>query len=222
MRIIREFSNILIPPHCYLCTKQILEDEFSTICNNCLNELTGCIFSYPQEIDLKSYKVYYFSTYAGLIKKLIHLLKFSKQLSLLSIFKRLYSNPLNSLLNEISPDALTYVPVHIIKRFFVRGFDQNEKLLHTLLDRTYKTKLKKLLYRAKYTKPLYNLTLAERKKELSRSLSISAKNKKYIHHNNIIVFDDIFTSGTTINEAFSVIDQHCPENISVVSLCHGD
>lgn len=219
MKIFKDISNILIPSKCIFCQNSTIESYFANTCDYCYEEMKNFIFISPDEIVLPDSKVFYFSKYTGIIKELIHRLKFQKQLKLLPVIKSLYTDKINNLLEDIEADLIIYIPVHYIKKLFIRGFDQNEELLKVLLSKNQKYKTRKVLRRRKYTKPLYNLSLQQRQKELKNAFYLS--NIHYIPRNHIVIFDDIYTSGTTINEAVKEISIHNPLKISIISLCHG-
>ncbi len=220
MTVVKEMINILLPPRCYICSSSILRDKYTNICDSCLKELKDSVFNSPEKIALKESNLYlyYFSKYTGSVKKIIHLLKFQKNTDLTSIFREIFSAPFSSLLKLLNPDTITYIPSHFIKKLVIRGFDQNEILLKTLIDRENIYKLRKILKRKRYTSPLYNLSLQQRQKQLNNAFSAR---QCLIEDRKLIIFDDIYTSGTTVMEAVKSIRVYKPEKIDIISLCHG-
>lgn len=212
-------SRLIIPSRCIFCAQSTIEEMHHSICDECLLDLKSSVSKIPLELFDSGHRLYYFSSYTGKIKKLVHLLKYKKNLDILFIFKDLYFQVINTLAEELKPDLITYIPVHAVKRIFIRGFDQNEKLLETLLDKVQKPKLRKILYRKKYTRPLYDLSVDKRQIELKSAFCL--KREYYLPHNHIIIFDDIYTSGTTAREAISQLSMRSPKKITLVSLCHG-
>ncbi len=218
MRNFRELINILLPPRCYICNAGILTDKFSNICDNCLNDLKKMVFPHPREISYERYRIKYFSTYTGKTKRLIHLLKFQKHRDLGPVFKEIFSVILNGIVKENDPDIISYIPAHYLKKYLIRGFDQNEFLLKYLLEEKHLDLIKRIIRRKRYTRPLYNLSLQERRAQLEGAFYAC---RYCIMDKRILLFDDIYTSGTTIGEALKTISSHQPEQVDIISLCHG-
>lgn len=93
------------------------------------------------------------------------------------------------------PDALMPVPVHDAKRR-VRGYNQAEVLareLGRLMNIPVETKLVK---RVRKTMPMKDLSVMERQNNLKRAFKICRNDVKL---STIIIIDDIYTTGSTID-----------------------
>ena len=98
---------------------------------------------------------------------------------------------------QISADYIIPVPLHK-KRMRTRGFNQAEKIASYLSDYT-KIPIIDCIKRNRNTKRLYVLNKFQREKELKNAFEVKEDSEEIIGK-KIILVDDIFTTGTTVNE----------------------
>ena len=96
-----------------------------------------------------------------------------------------------------------YVPLSK-EREKERGFNQAEKIAFYLSEIT-GIKINSSIHRIKDTKKLHKIKSDGRKKELLGAFSINESEKEELEGKNIILIDDIFTTGSTINEISKVL-----------------
>lgn len=101
------------------------------------------------------------------------------------------------------PQGATLVPVPLhIKRKRWRGFNQSEILAKTLAAK-FKVKYGDFLVRKIETKAQVGLTREERKKNISDAFLVS--HPELVSGSNIILVDDVYTSGATMAECAKVL-----------------
>lgn len=111
------------------------------------------------------------------------------------------------------PDVVTYVPIHKYKRIFTRGYDQ-AKLIAAHLSGLLKLPLEQLLEKNKNTKSnAAKLGRADRRKVLENSFTLKAE----VRGKNILLIDDVFTSGATTEECSRVFRKGRAANIWVLT-----
>ena len=98
---------------------------------------------------------------------------------------------------QISANYIIPVPLHK-KRMRTRGFNQAEKIASYLSDYT-KIPIIDCIKRNRNTKRLYALNKFQREKELKNAFEVKVDSEEIIGK-RIILVDDIFTTGTTVNE----------------------
>lgn len=98
---------------------------------------------------------------------------------------------------QISADYVIPVPLHK-KRMRTRGFNQAEKIASYLSDYT-KIPIIDCIKRNRNTKRLYALNKFQREKELKNAFEVKDGSEK-IKCKRVLLIDDIFTTGTTVNE----------------------
>ena len=182
------FSNInFILDGCIKCGKPIinysLEEQHIEGCNYCLNK--GFYFD----------KVISCIEYTELSKKIVFGLKYNDKTYMGKYIAQIMSEKLE--LENIKFDYILFVPLHK-KRMRKRGFNQAEKIAKNL-SKLINIPVLDNIERIYNTKRLYKLSKDERKKEL-KNVFILKDSKHEIKNKNILLVDDIFTTGATVNE----------------------
>jgi len=98
---------------------------------------------------------------------------------------------------QLSADYIIPVPLHK-KRMRIRGFNQAEKIASYLSECT-NIPIIDCVKRNRNTKRLYALNKFQREKELKNAFEVKEDSEEIIGK-RIILVDDIFTTGTTVNE----------------------
>lgn len=114
-------------------------------------------------------------------------------------------------------DCLVPVPVHATKRLS-RGFNQAEVLAKELSKRTGVVMDASFLKRIKKTLPQKELNDEKRRKNLKNAFQIVKNEVKY---KKIILVDDIYTTGSTIDECAEVLKAAGAQQVFFLSLCIG-
>jgi ComF family protein len=104
---------------------------------------------------------------------------------------------LGGFLEKIRPDALVPVPLHK-SRLRKRGYNQ-AALLARQIGRQFNIPVyDKLLIREKNTRPLKEMNAKERQNNLKKAFKVTRNDVKL---EIIVVVDDIYTTGSTVEEA---------------------
>ena len=190
---------------CNKCGKPIvnfnLERESLITCNYCYNKtfyfdkVTSCI------------------AYDDLSKKLILDFKYKSKTYLCKYIACLMEEKF--LLEGIEADYILFVPLHK-KRLKKRGFNQAEKIANKLGD-LLDIPILDCISRVKNTKKLYKLNKEDREKELKNGFKIK-ENINLIENKNVILIDDIFTTGSTANEISKVLKMNSVNSICIFTL----
>lgn len=146
-------------------------------------------------------KSYYFDKAIGCIeyddlsKKIVFGLKYHKKTFMKSYIVEIMLDKLS--IENINFDYILYVPLHK-KRERKRGFNQS-KIIANQLGKELGIEVLDILERSKNTRRLFELDEKERKQELKNVFKISKDIENYTNK-NILLIDDIFTTGSTVNE----------------------
>lgn len=143
--------------------------------------------------------------------KLIHFYKYNRRRKLANLFLNFLKNRIQYLKDEY--DFIISVPLNPARKR-ERGFDQNEifcKEISKSLDIPY---IKNYTYRIKHTKPQVGLKKEKREKNIRGVFRVyeDLKEKK------IILFDDVITTGATLNELSALLKEKGAEKITVLTL----
>ncbi|MBA2657058.1 MAG: ComF family protein [Tatlockia sp.] len=170
-----------IGPCCQYCALPLPEDNF-LICGFCCKKkpyfdktITNLVFEEP-------------------LRTLLHDFKYKEALYLRSFFVELMVDAFSKSGLIVEKQCLVPVPLHV-KKLKQRGFNQAAelcKLLAKKLGLSYEPKLcKKIIH----TEPQVNLELKQRRKNLRQAFQ-----SKPSHYEQIILVDDLMTTGSTANE----------------------
>ena len=197
-----------LPPFCVKCGRQLKGDpELIVMCRDCMEDEPY----FDREWSACSYD--------GLLKTLIHDFKYKKITSLSKDFTGLIVNFMKKY--NAAPDCqmIISIPMHP-GRLFRREINHSDILAKDLgksLGIPYSVNtLKKI----KNTPTQSKLKRRERIKNLRSSFSL--KNSSYIRDKNILLVDDLFTTGSTVNECSRLLKNSGAKHIEVITLARGD
>ena len=117
----------------------------------------------------------------------------------------------------VRPDAMVPVPVHK-KRMKKRGYNQAAVLAERLSAYTGIPVLENWLVREGDTAPLKDLGAQERQNNLKKAFKIVRNDVKL---NTIVIIDDIYTTGSTVDAIAQVIRQHSDCRVYVLTAAIG-
>ena len=218
--LLKGFTDLIYPNCCLACKNKIgSTKEQRFVCASCWDKIEKNLppfcASCGRHLDIKSLKEntcsscsqvkFYFNrafspcVYTGTIKKLIHEFKYSgkdylgKSLgALMNEFIRDYHLPIEHL------DFIIPVPLHK-SRLREREFNQAEILSQEVGKEFNKMILTDALIRSKPTKTQTELAIGERRQNVEKSFRVSRP--EIIRDANLLLIDDVLTTGATSNEA---------------------
>ena len=204
----QSFQNNL----CHDCFEKLpfISNEFCLICEK-HHSSGNCTEKYSESIN--KFKAIFW--YDEPVKDWVSQLKYAKNLSAGKILQLLIEYWFNNNKDFIlEHDLLLCIPIHW-RRFISRGFNQTEYLL--LRQNLIKLK-PNLIKKTKHTAQQAGLSLEKRVDNIKDSfyLQDSLDGKK------ILLFDDVSTTGQTINEVSKIIKKAGAKNIDVLTLCRTD
>ena len=220
---------------CIICDNPIKLTNTYSICKDCFKELhflkDAClkcgkpIINHNLEyesLDSCAYctkRSFYFDRaiscieYNDVSKKMILDFKYKNKTYFCRYVAQIMSEKME--LENLKADYLLFVPLHK-KRLRQRGFNQSEKIAEDLSEITGIPVLK-CIYRHKNTRRLYSLSLKERQDELKNSFCIK-DDEDLLKNKNVILIDDIFTTGSTANEISKLLRLSCVNKITILTL----
>ena len=195
-----EQIELLKPPWCQICGLP----RWSAAC-------TGCREHPPLFRKLRA-----IAFYEPTLREAIHLMKYEK--------KQVISKHLVQLLQAHLPedfavtdyDFLLPIPLHA-NRFRQRGFNQAERIAQGIAKVWHVPVRTDILVRIRDTVPLSSLNShEERMKSIDGAFEVQSPDS--IQNRKILLIDDIFTTGTTINEALKALQVANPNCVDVLTL----
>lgn len=158
--------------------------------------------------------------YDGLLRQVILRLKNSRDENLAEIIGTLWANRLAPRLQQINAQVVVPVPLHWTKRYWERGFNQSTVLARCLAKRLGIPCLAKCVYRLRRTPRQSEQASSEaRRANVRGAFKVSGANR--IAGKNVLLVDDVLTTGATVHEVAKALRSQKPVSITVVVLACG-
>ncbi|HEY4499933.1 MAG TPA: ComF family protein [Candidatus Paceibacterota bacterium] len=204
---------ILFPPVCIHCGKDLGNQSTPHhLCNNCFASIhlhsaffcPVCVRRLPNSQHTCHSNANYFLAAATdyqnpVIRALIWHFKYQKWRSLASVLGNLLAQYLNGIQYDLSDYVLIPIPLYT-NRQRERGFNQSELVAQYVSEKLFLPIFSDTLIRVKPTHT--QTTLKDSDKKITNVADcFQVSNLTIIQNKKIIVVDDVFTSGATMNEA---------------------
>lgn len=228
--------QFLLPSQCYCCGK-FLEESQQGICQDCLSKIrwiepplcTLCGVPFLST-EIKNHfcgacltgRKYFtmaraLGVYEGTFREAIHRWKYEEKSYLTSFFGEKLVEGFRCYWNPDSFDLLIPVPLHP-DRLRERGFNQALLLVKALNRGTRIPYSKRLLRKKLPTTPQVHLSGGEREREVRGSFHIPRAEE--IKGKSVLLVDDVYTTGATVNECSKVLLKAGAERVDVLTLAH--
>lgn len=217
MKALSTILDFIFPAKCAACGK-----TGSDLCLGCLSTCgTAERESPPWIFPLYDYR-------HPIIKKAIHLLKYKRRRPLARVFAlALYDRILEeladvSVMENFQNSILIPIPLSPSRKK-ERGFNQAELICRELLKIDEKNKMLSLetevLWKPKDT--VHQAHIENRSKRLQNIIgSFAIKNPERIEKRNIILLDDVITTGATLSEAKKMLKNSGARKIIAFTVAH--
>lgn len=237
--LIKAFVDIIYPRRCPVCG-DIVAPRGELICSSCSTKLmqveeprckrcSKSIDSEEKEFchDCETKNYHYVQGFALWIydshmKKSISDFKFHGKREYSDFYVDEIVKKFHKNIQKIDPDVLVPIPIHKTKQQY-RGYNQADILAQGIGKAMDIPVITHLLQRDKKTLPQKQLNDKERLKNLEKAFVFNDKeNMKWgraIH--KVILIDDIYTTGSTIEACTNILLQNGIEEVYFISLCIG-
>lgn len=200
-----EKLRYIMSPRCYICGKQLYyaNEEYCADCQkkkHLFKQGVG-VFGYDDRVKASMYRF-----------------KYSNRREYAAFYGEAIVSRYGHLIRSWKPEVIIPVPMYKIKKL-QRGYNQAEliadevgRLLEVPVD-------KKLLVRSRATKAMKELDDEQRIKNLQNAFKITDSIVKY---KKILLVDDIYTTGSTIDACSEVLLQAGAAEIYFACVCIGN
>lgn len=210
---------------CIRCLGQIrvVEHPYCTICGRPFLDAGGddhlcgaCLSGPPNFAGARAWACYPREEIAGHpLRVVVHQFKYGRKVSLGKPLGRLMAHASKGFLGECAVDTVLPVPLHP-KRLRWRGFNQSV-LLAKEVSRAISIPMDSFtLYRVRETAPQTQLDEEKRKKNVRGAFSL--RPEKPVKGKRLLLVDDVYTSGATVNECSRILKQAGAREVFVLTL----
>jgi ComF family protein len=231
-RFFDRLFSLIFPKNCLICNKIIPNAEFCFDDWNRLSFLQNpackvCFMPFEFHVDeqmvcakcfvdkpqyFKAISVLKYDDASGI---LISKFKYSDQTYLAKYFSKLMINSATEILPDV--DFITCVPLHKF-RIIKRKYNQSALLAKNIADLSNKKLITNLLVRIKNNKPQASLPQMKRIKNVQGIFKVTEKYLSKIKDKNILLIDDVITTGSTINSCAKALKKAGANKVYVLSL----
>lgn len=199
--------NLFLDPSLCLHCKEEKRVKFG-LCSFCLKKLKKI----HGRKELKGYSCSFPLLYLGELKRILYQYKFRRKI----YYKDFLAEVLLEEVERIGPDLL--VPIPLSKRkLYQRGFQQVEIVCKILTKKT-NIPTVSALEKVRHTKDQHLISPRERRTNLSGAFQLA----KDISGKNILLVDDITTTGITFLEGAKELEKGHPKSIQFLALAGTD
>lgn len=216
-KIIQAFEALkqfVYPLRCALCDCSIRYDEGASLCSPCAASLN------PVEADFtaphlahawfdRARSVYPFE---GRLRDALHGFKYGERFDLTKYLARVLEGEVRKM---EWPDVIVPVPLHP-KRLRSRGFNQSVIVARPLAKRLGITFDVETLVRATDPGPQVERERKERIKAVKGIFAV--KNPRAIKGKNVLLIDDVLTTGATVNECARVLKKSGATRVDILTI----
>jgi ComF family protein len=214
---LHDFLQLLYPPVCLGCQTAIeKETELQILCERCLHSLKRIRENYIEEEVLGRLEPCYLDTivtafeFDQTIQILIHEIKYRRA-------KRLAFRLANFAYKQldVSPpwqigDLVVPIPLYRVREK-ERGFNQSSAIAAGFFPDSNYAHHTQIVLRAKSTLSQTELNREERLKNVHQAFNVTQP--ELVQNKNIILVDDVVTTGATLNECAYVLRKAGAENV---------
>ncbi|MCB0745592.1 MAG: ComF family protein [Ignavibacteriae bacterium] len=215
--------DLFLPRICLNCGEAINTDS-NTICEKCFNQLE---IATPERIKLEFERKFlkeklvkdFYSAFVfkedSAIQKMIHGLKYNKNFTIGSYLGIKTAKVLENKLKFWQADLIMAIPLHKLRKA-ERGFNQAD-IIAKAIGKEVKIKFSKnIIQRIRFTQTQTKLNLVERKENMNGAFKI--RKAKLVKDKNIILVDDVITTGATVSECAKILLENGAKNIYALSV----
>ena len=158
--------------------------------------------------------------YTGPMKESMYRFKYSGRREYADFFAKEALRTQGRWLSRIRPDCVIPVPLHR-KKLRKRGYNQAEDFAAALAHQAHAHVDTHLVRRIRNTTPMKGLSAADRKKNVNGAFSVDEDRLQYFGYKRILIVDDIYTTGSTIDSIAKALTHEPDREIYFLCICTG-
>ena len=201
--MLKQLLSVFLQSRCAFCQRTTP----ATLCEYCQQKLLSHRLpkgvAKPCRKAYRNLPVFAWGKYDGQLKRAIALMKYNNKPELGRLLGELLGQAWldNDL---IKPRKITVVPIPLHQqKLKSRGFNQAQIIAQSFCQITGYSLNSQALIRVRETKAMFDLNPEERVKNLQGAFKVGNKLPKY----PVLLIDDIYTTGTTIEESVKVLSE---------------
>ena len=217
----RGLLDLLFPATCLYCRGAADAAEIAALCRDCYSDLQPAAGRFAEMHILNRLEDPYLDRllvvfhFNDVVRSLIHAIKYHHMPKLAVAVGGIAISKAAWTLEESA--LLVPVPLHTQRRR-ERGYNQSERIAMGIAAHNKLLVRSDLLQRVRYTHSQTRLNRKERQSNLAEAFALSPKAKLHIKGRDIILVDDVMTTGTTLNECAALLKGAGAATVSGIAL----
>jgi ComF family protein len=209
-----DFFNLIFPKLCCGCNNALLKNE-KIICTNCVISLPKTGYHLDKDnpinkafwgrVEIEMAASYYFFSKKSKVQNLLHHLKYRNNKEVGFVIGELYGHELKEAKHFKKIDFIIPVPLHP-KKMKKRGYNQSEWIAKGLTSSMDASINLDVLYRKIDSKTQTKKSRYNRWENVGEIFGV--KNPETIEGKNILLVDDVVTTGATLEGCAKVLAEH--------------
>lgn len=233
LRTIARWSiDLILPPQCPCCERDLV--EIGGLCPACWSgldlisephcDVSGLPFSYdpgpgarnaaalaePPDYD----RARFAARFDGVARDLVHSLKYRDRLEVSGSLGLLMTHAGDDLLEDA--DFVVPVPLYPMRQWR-RRYNQSALLANSVARRAGIGVRHNILKRVRPTRPQVGLTASQRRRNVSGAFAIVDAARQEVAGRQIVLIDDVITTGATVNACAKALRSGCAESVDVLA-----
>ncbi len=209
LHILQNIINLIFPPKCIFCGRVLDACAKIDICSSCFTKIPFWERAYVAGKAENNNKRYFDTVvcvceYTGIIKRAVIKFKFFNRASYYRALSKLLAEKLKKMTNNHKFDIIVSVPLHKSRERH-RGYNQAFLISRALSREIDIPECSGALKRIKNTATQSLLKKNDRLLNTRNAFVVNSSKKLY--KKSILLVDDIFTTGSTINECSRVLKE---------------
>ncbi|BAQ60966.1 ComF family protein [Geminocystis sp. NIES-3708] len=213
--MLNNFLSLFLKSNCPLCQR----NADNIICQYCEQKLLSCQLTNYKQFGQSDFLLFAWGKYDSYLKRAIAALKYDKNKAIGELLGNWLGEAWLQSGNKKKYPQLMVIPIPLHEdKLKTRGFNQAELIANGFCQVTGYPLQRKLLMRIKNTEAMFGLNPQQRQKNISQAFCLGKDYTKINKYNKILIIDDIYTTGITVNEAIQVLNKVKLKTIGVATV----
>ncbi len=221
-----DIASLIYPRVCVACDGSLFKHE-QHICNTCYVTLPKTNYHLQKDnplqrvfygrVDVTLASSFLFFHKKGMVQKMLHALKYKGKPEVAQLLGKWYGEDLKQ--NNTLPafDYIIPVPLHK-KRQQKRGYNQSEYFANGLNEVLDIPVITHVLTKKHFTETQTHKTREERAENILQSFAV--EHAEVIYNKNVLLVDDVITTGATLEACMIQLQKSAKVNVSVASIAY--
>ncbi len=217
----------MLPRFCPACNKKLSADE-NTVCSICLSKIRLADDNrikheferkFAGKNNISGFNSLYVFEKDKELQKIIHSLKYKQKFLTGKFLGELLGQAKKNDILTWQIDFIIPVPLHIVKKL-ERSYNQSFYIAKGVGKITGKRIKDSFIKRKRYTQSQTTMNIKEREENIKDAFTV--KHKKKLNGKNILLIDDVITTGATTNECGKILLQGGANKVYAASIAIAD